>query len=95
MKPRTSFAAKFWLGVALPILLFVLFILFIVFAIRLGQGFAPAGVLLLSVYAFPVMLLVNCWVFFVDWRSRSHVFAAGLAVPLCAGFIMAILIQAK
>jgi hypothetical protein len=95
MKSRTSFAAKFWLGVALPMLLFVLFILFIVFAIRLGQDFGPAGVLVLSVYAFPAMMVVNCWVFFVDWRSRSHIFAAGLAVPLCVGFFMAILIQAK
>ncbi len=95
MKPSTSFAAKFWLGVALPMLIFVLFILFIVFAIRIGEGFAPAVVLLLSVYAFPVMMLVNCWVFFIDWRRRSHLFAAGLAVPLCVGFIMAIFIQSK
>jgi hypothetical protein len=95
MKPRTSFAAKFWFGVALPMLLFALFILLIVFAIRLGQGFGPAGVLVLSVYAFPVMTLVNCWVFFVDWRSRSHLFAAGLAIPLCVGFIMTIIIRAK
>ncbi len=95
MKPRTSFAAKFWLGVALPMLIFALFILFIVFAIRLGQGFAPAVVLLLSAYAFPVMMVVNCWVFFVDWRSRSHLFWAGLVVPLCVGFFMAIFIQSK
>jgi hypothetical protein len=95
MKPHIAFAAKLWLGVALPMLLFVLFILFIVFAIRVGQGFAPAGVFVLSVYAFPVMTLVNCWIFFVDWRSRVRLFAAGLAVPLCVGFIMAILIQAK
>ena len=95
MKPRPPFAAKFWLGVALPMLIFVLFILFIVFAIRLGQGFAPAGVLLLSAFAVPAMMLVNCWVFIVDWRSRSHLFAAGLAVPLCVGVIMAIVIQAK
>ena len=76
-------------------LLFVLFVLVIVFAIRLGQRFAPAGVFVLSVYAFPVLVLVNCRVFFVDWRSRSHLFAAGHAVPLCVGFIMAIIIQAK
>ena len=95
MKPRTSFAVKFWLGVALPMLLFALFILFIVFAIRLGQGFAPAGVFVLSVYALPVMTLVNCWVLFVNWRSRGLLFAAGLAVPFCVGCAMAILIQAK
>jgi hypothetical protein len=90
-----SLAAKFWFGVALPTLLFVLFNLFIVFAIRLGEGFAPATVLLLSVYALPVMMLVNCWVFFVDWRSRGSLIAAGLAVPLCVGLFMAIFIQSK
>lgn len=95
MKPRTSLAAKFWLGVALPMLIFVLFILFIVFVIRLGEGFAPVVVLLLSAYAFPVIMLVNCWVFFIDWRTRSHLFAAGLAVPLCVGAFMAIFIHSK
>lgn len=94
-RTKVSLASKFWLGIAFPLLLFVLFILFIVFAIRLGQGFAPAFVFVLSVYAVPVMLLVNCWVLFVDWRSRGRLFAAGLAMPLCVGFIMVIIIHAK
>ena len=95
MKPRTSVAARFWLGVALPTLIFVFFILFLVFATRLGQGFGPAGVLVLSVFALPVMVLVNCWVLFVNWRSRGLLFAAGLTLPICVGFTMAIVIQAK
>jgi hypothetical protein len=95
MKPRIPVAARFWLGVALPTLIFVFFILFIVFAARVGQGFAPVVVLLLSAYALPVILLVNCWVLFVDWSSRKLLIAAGLAVPLCVGVAMAILIQSK
>ena len=95
MAPRTSVSTRFWLGVALPMLVFVLFILLIVFALRVGEGFAPVGVLLMSGYALPVMMLVNCWVFFVVWRNRKYLFTAGLAVPLCVAVFMAILIQSK
>lgn len=94
MKPA-SIAARLGWGVVLPMLLFGLYILVIVFAVRVGQGFAPAGVLVLSVFAFPVMLLVNCWVLLVDWQSRSSLVGAGFVVPVAVSVFMTVLIQTK
>ena len=93
MKPRTSVATRFWLGVALPTLVLSLFILFLVFVTGHGKGVAPAGVLVLSVFIVPVTMLVNCWVFFVNWQGRGLLFSAGLAVPLCVGCALALLIH--
>ena len=93
MRQVISVAGRFWLGVALPTLLLVLFLLFLVFVTGHGKGAGPASVFVLSFFAVPIMLIVNCWVLFVRWQDRGWLFAAGTALPLCVGFAAAYMIH--
>jgi hypothetical protein len=95
MRPPLCAATRFWLGVALPTLVLSFVILFLVFVTGQGKGAAPAGVLVLSLFILPATMLVNCWVMFVKWQDRGLLLAAGLEVPLCVGFALAILIHAS
>lgn len=77
-------AARFWLGAVLPAVALGLLIALVV-ATGQGRREAPMILFFASLVAVPAVMLVNSWVLFVDWASRSRLLAAALVIPAVVG----------
>jgi hypothetical protein len=73
-------SSRFWLGVVQPTALLALWVAAVI-ATGQGREWAPATLLIASLAALPAIMLVNCYVLFVDWKSRARMVLAAHAIP--------------
>jgi hypothetical protein len=73
-------SARFWFGVVQPTALLAFWIAAVI-ATGQGKEWAPAGLLIASLAALPAIMLVNCYVLFVAWKSRARMLLAAHAIP--------------
>ena len=88
-----SVSPRFWLGVVLPIVLLALWIALLI-ATGHGRQGAPLVMFFASFVALPATMLANCWVLFVNWKTRARLFLAGLALPALVGLAAALVVHA-
>ncbi len=82
MKPILSVAMRFWGGLILSTALMIGMILLFTLATGQGREWEPLAAFMISFVAVPLVMLVNCWVLFVSWRSKTLLVLASQVVPL-------------
>ena len=75
---RLSISTRFVLGSVVPAVFLTLCIVLIVVG---GKGVAPMIVMLASLFAVPGVMLLNCWVLFVDWQRRYRLVVSAAVLP--------------
>jgi len=81
---RIAVSTRFWLGSVLPALALGLFIA-LVLATGQGRQEAPIILFFASLVAVPMVVLLNCWVLFVNWRLRLRLVASACVLPALIG----------
>lgn len=71
---------RFWLGSVIPSLVLAMLV-GLLLATGNGKREAPLMVFFTSLFAVPAIILLDCWVLFVNWQKRSLLIAAGAAIP--------------
>ena len=78
MATRLSISTRFVLGSLVPSVLLALCIVLIVVS---GKGEPPMIVILASLFVVPGVMLLNCWVLFVDWQHRYRLVVSAAVLP--------------
>jgi hypothetical protein len=88
----STIAARFWLGMVLPVFCLALVLVVLVTVGGKGKEFAPVVILILSFTTLPATMLANAWVLFATWRPGFLVAGAfvlpGLVAAPMAVFIL-------
>jgi hypothetical protein len=78
---RIPVFTRFWLGSVLPALALALLIALVVTTGR-GRQEAPMVLFFASLFAVPLVVLLNCW---VNWRLRLRLVASASVLPAIVG----------
>jgi hypothetical protein len=79
-------------GLLLPVSLLVAFDFASGEASRGKGGFEAAWLVIVGIAIVRGLLIADCWLFFIEWRSHWRVFLSGLVLPAFVGVTQGLLL---